>query len=62
MSEQPTISRRARDAARRLFDALDRHARTGREVERARAALDRATERRLRLCGVPDERRESEAG
>jgi hypothetical protein len=56
MSSFPaTFDRRTRAAVQRLFVALDRSVEASREVERARAALERESNRKLRLVGVPDD-------
>jgi hypothetical protein len=50
---------RTRKAVRRLLIAVDRSVEANREVEKARAALERESSRSLRLCGVSDERDDS---
>jgi hypothetical protein len=49
---------RTRNAVRRLLIAVDRSVEANREVEKARAALERESSRSLRLCGVEQERDE----
>jgi hypothetical protein len=44
-----TVDRRTQSAVRRLLVAVDRSVEAAREVEKARAALDRVSERPLRL-------------
>jgi hypothetical protein len=62
MSEALTPEdRRARLAVRRLLDAVDHALATVREVEAARAALDRAALRTPRLRAVPAESEETDA-
>jgi hypothetical protein len=53
--------RRARLAVRRLLDAVDLALAAAREVEAARAALDKAARRPPRLRAVPSEREQSDA-
>jgi hypothetical protein len=51
----------SRSAVRRLLIAVDRSLAAAREVQQARAALERESSRGLRLCGVPDEREDGKA-
>jgi hypothetical protein len=62
MSEPiPPDNRRARRAVRRLLDAVDRALAAAREVQAARAALDREAGRgRLRIVSQPSEARDGE--
>jgi hypothetical protein len=46
---------RTRNAVRRLLVAVDRSVEANREIEKARAALERESNRKLRLCGVSDD-------
>jgi hypothetical protein len=56
-----TADRSVRLAVRRLLDAVDRALAAAREVEAARAALDREALRAPRLRAVPAEREDTDA-
>jgi hypothetical protein len=62
ISDPPTPDdRRVRLAVGRLLDAVDRALAAAREVEAARAALDRAAQYTPRLRAVPVESEETDA-
>jgi hypothetical protein len=59
MSDVPSSDTAPRRAVRRLLDALDRAVAAAREVELARAALDRAARRKPDLHVVAGEREDT---
>jgi hypothetical protein len=62
MSERLSLeAQRARQAIRRLLDAIDRSLAAAREVESARAGLDKVAQQTPRLRTVAPEHEESDA-